>query len=638
MPALPHAGATPPGNDARASAPGLAWAAARAAAWAAAWAAALSAVLLSGAACKQTARPAASPVPAALAPSPPSARSAPDATAATAAPADTPRLVVIVVIDQCRADYLARPELQGGALAALVRDGAWFPDAAHTHTATFTAPGHAAIATGCLPARAGLPANDWYDRGRRSAVYCVDDGHAPLVGLGLSPQTKGVSPACLERPTLGDVLQAERGDDALVISVGWKDRSAVLLGGRHSDGSYWIDPSSGRWVTSSALRPTLPAALGERCAEPIRELAGRSWERRAADACLDDAPGERPPAGFGNTFPHVLPQAPGPGGDLTTLTELVGLTPFADALVERAASVELDDEPLGQDDLPDLLCVAFAALDYSGHYFGPRSCEVSEVLRSVDEQLGRLVAQLDARVGRGRWTLALTADHGVQPVPEQSGGRRLDGIEQRRSLEAALCARFGDPPPRPGEARPRWIAAVIRPSLWLDQERIAAARLDPEVVARFAADTLAALPGIAQAATRSQLAALLASADAAADASVAASAGASAHARIDADLLALARDVHPTRSGDVLFLLEPGVMIESDVAATHGTQNADDRRVPLLLYGAGIAPGVYPGPAAPIDIAPTLARLLGLKGLADADGQVLQAALAPGPSSRATPP
>lgn len=555
---------------------------------------ALAAALLSAAACEQPARPAETPA---------------------AASADTPRLVVIVVIDQCRADYLARPELQGGALAALVRGGALFPDAAHTHTATFTAPGHTAIATGCLPARAGVPDNDWYDRGKHAAVYCLDDEHAPLVGVGVSPTAKGASPACLERPTLGDVLQADRGGDALVVSVGWKDRAAVLLGGQHSDGSYWIDPASGRWVTSSALRPTLPRALSERCADPIRELAGRSWERRAADACLDAAPGERPPAGLGPTFPHVLPQAPEPGGDLTTLTELVGVTPFADALVERAASVELDDVPLGQDDVPDLLCVAFAALDYSGHYFGPQSCEVSEVLRSLDEQVGRLVAQLDARVGRGRWTLALTADHGVQPVPEQSGGRRLDGTEERRSLEAALCARFGAPPPRPGEARPRWIASAIRPSLWLDQERLAAAGLEPEVVARFAADTLATLPGIELAATRRQLAAALATADA--------PAGASA----DPDLLALARDVHPTRSGDVLFLLEPGVMIESDAAATHGTQNADDRRVPLLLFGAGIRPGVYPGPAAPIDIAPTLARLLGLKGLADADGRVLEQAL-----------
>lgn len=538
-----------------------------------------------------------------------------------AAPSETPRLVVLVVIDQCRADYLARPELQGGTLAELVRGGASFPDAAHTHTVTFTGPGHTAIATGCLPARAGVPHNDWYDRRTRKVVYCLDDDSMPLVGLGVSPTAQGVSAACLERPTLGDVLQAERGDAAHVISIGWKDRAAVLLAGARSDGSYWIDPASGRWATSRAFRTSLPKGLCESCSEPIRDLAGRAWERRGTDACLDDAPGEHPPAGTGTTFPHVLPAAPAPGADLTALSELVGLTPFADELVVRAACVELqgDESALGQDEVPDLLCVTFAALDYSGHHFGPQSCEVSEVLRSVDEQLGVLVAQLDAHVGRGRWTMALCADHGVQPVPEQSGGRRIDGGAERRALEAALRAKFGEPPPRAGETKPRWIESVIRPCIWLDQERITAAALDREEVARFAAETLAKQTGIKVTATRSQLAALLAG-----EAGNAGDAG-----DANADLLALARDVHPTRSGDVFFLLQPNVMFDGAIAATHGTQHADDRRVPLVLFGAGIRPGVYPGSAAPIDIAPTLARLLALEGLADADGRVLEQALAP---------
>jgi len=528
---------------------------------------------------------------------------------------EPPRLVIIVVIDQLCPEYLARPELSAGTLAQLVKGGAYFPDAAHTHTITFTGPGHAAIATGCLPARAGITGNEWYDREADKIVRCIDDPASPLVGEKLTSTQPGASVANLERPTLADVLVDER-DEALVVSVGWKDRSALLLGGRHSDGSYWIDPPSGRWVTGSAIRPELPVFLRMLCADPVRDAGGSLWEPRLHDGRPDLAPGERPPPGLGATFPHQIPRTPAPGTDLTAFTELVASTPFADAAVGRAACIQLEhDVPeLGVDDVPDLLCVAFASLDYAGHFFGPESCEVAEVLVALDGQLAVLVERLDAHVGAGRWTLALTADHGVQPVPEQSGGRRLDGAAERAALESALSERFGDPPPRAGERRPRWIRTVIRPSLWLDQPRIAAARLDAEAVARFTAESLAGMEGIEHAATPAQLAALPADAD--------------------PDLAALARDVHPQRSGDVLFLLEPNLILGEDVAATHGTQHAADRRVPVLFYGAGIRPGTYPGPAAPLDIAPTLASLLGLKGLVGVDGHVLEQALATAAAAR----
>ena len=542
------------------------------------------------------------------------------APAAATAPADTPRLVVLLVLDQCRPEYFDRPELAGGALDTLRRGGAWFPDAAHTHTITFTAPGHAAIATGCLPARAGISGNESYDPARHALVPAVEDDAAPLVGVGLRPGSHGASAACLRRPTLGDVLVAER-EGARVFSLGWKDRSAILLGGRHSSGSFWIDPPSGRWVTSRAFRDELPVYLRALCGDPVRERADTTWERRWGDECVDDAPGERPPAGFGRTFPHELPRAPEPGADITQLEELVAITPWADEAVVHAVCVELsyDFPELGVDDVPDLLCVALSSLDFAGHHFGPESCEVDEVLRGLDGQVAVLVARLDEHVGRGRWTLALTADHGVQGVPEQCGGRRLDALAELHALEAALVTRFGPAPPRPGEKDPTWIAAAFRPSIWLDRKRIAAAGLELETVAREAVSRLAELPGIDRAATQSELAAL---------------ASRGAGAGVDPDLLALARDVVPELSGDVLFLLEPNVLMGEEVAATHGTQHAADRRVPLLFFGAGIRPGTYPGPAAPIDVAPTLARLLGLQGLSDADGRVRDEVLAPAAAAR----
>jgi hypothetical protein len=577
---------------------------------------------------------------------PPPAAPAPPAALPTATPSEAvPRLLVIVTIDQCRADYLDRflPLLPEGGLRRLLAEGAVFPDAAHTHTVTSTAPGHAAIATGCLPARAGVPENEFLDeRGKRSSP--VADKDSQLVGSVQPLPRDGISARGLERPALGDLLQRCRGDDALVCSIAWKDRSALLMGGRDSDGSYWVETHSGSWVTTDAVRPQLPgwlATLNLRGSGPprdgspwtigVRSAAGTSWERTLDDAVAlryagpDAAPGETDVPGLRSVFPHALPAAPPDGGTVRDLSRIVALTPRADVEVLAAVAAALEHEQLGRDEVPDLLCVGFSALDYAGHAFGPQSQEVLEVFLAADRRVAELLALLDARVGKGRWTLALTADHGVAELPEQSGGLRLTQEELRAALETALVARLGPPPPATSEAAPatqpatppakerRWIRGVLRPSVWLDPDTVQAAGLALPAVAEELARVLAAQPGIELAATRAQLAAV----------DTAAAGGAAA----GSDLAALAADVHPTRSGDVLFLVAPGTVLVRDVAADHGTHHAYDRRVPLILCGAGIKPGTYEGPAAPIDIAPTLAQLAGLPPPEGMDGHVLTAAL-----------
>jgi arylsulfatase A-like enzyme len=551
-------------------------------------------------------------------------------------------------VDLFRTDYLQRflPALaQGGGFRRLLDGGAYFEQSAHTHTVTSTGPGHAALATGCLPARAGIIENAWIDPASGRRVYCVDD------------PAGGYSTALLERPTLGDVLQDEAGEAAQVVSVSFKDRTALLLGGRRSDASAWIDPGTGRWVLgptraadAHAARPAAePAWLAACNGGPegpgaILPWAARKWETAVPDVLAarlagpDDAPGEDRDGLQGATFPHPLPPADAPA---RTLWHGVAVSPFCDELVNRAALAALADGALGRDEVPDLLCVGFSGMDNVGHAFGPDSRETLEAFVALDRQLALLLDALDEHVGAGRWTLALSSDHGIAPVPEQVGGLRVVRGPLERALEAALVERFGTPPAadaqeaaddeRADSERARWLFGVAKPSVYLDHARVAIAGLDARAVAESVAQVLAAQPGIAGAWTREQLA------DAAAGDGSRTASGLAASGVSEADIAALARDVHPTRSGDVLFLLTEHTVFTGSVATDHGSHHAYDRRVPVMLYGAGIAPGRSDAPAAPLDIAPTLARLLGLSGLSDADGRVLHAALA-ARSARSAPP
>jgi predicted AlkP superfamily pyrophosphatase or phosphodiesterase len=532
-----------------------------------------------------------------------------------------PRLLVIVSVDQCRTEYLERfaPALpEDGGFRRLLAGGANFERSAHTHTVTSTGPGHAALATGCLPARAGIPENAWIDRTSGARVYCVAD---PAGGL---------SPALLQRPTLGDVLQDERGGEALVVSVSFKDRTALLLGGHRSDASYWIDSATGRWVGSPALHDTEPAWISTCNAVsdgegPIRRHASATWATQVPDALAarlagpDDAAGEDRDGLLGTTFPYRMP---GPDAPVKTLWYHVAVSAFCDEVILEAALAALDAEALGQDDVADLLCVGFSGLDNVGHAYGPDSRETLEAFVALDRRLATLMEALDAHVGAGRWTLALSSDHGIAPVPEQSGGLRVVRGPLERLLEEALVDEFGAPPAfargahgdETGEDRePRWLFGIAKPSVYLDSTRIRRAGLDVEVVAERVVRKLSVQPGIAGAWTRAELAA--------------------ADPVAAPDVAALARDVHPGRSGDVFFLLTENTVFTGAVATDHGSHHAYDRDVPLLLYGAGIRAGRYGGAAAPLDIAPTLARLADLEGLADADGRVLAEALI-GPDRR----
>jgi predicted AlkP superfamily pyrophosphatase or phosphodiesterase len=523
--------------------------------------------------------------------------------AAATAAAERPRLVVLISVDQFRRDYVAR---YGGrwtaGLARLTRDGAFFDHAAYPYFHTVTCPGHATVGTGVYPATHGLPLNAWWDRATARDQPCTDDPGAKVLGHRAGPRAPsgGHSAHMLRAPTLADVMRQQIKPTPRVVSLSIKPRAAIMMAGQAGDAVIWYSPEGG--PTTSAAYTAKPIEFVSRFAQrnpTPRELTGE-WRRMLPDdayAHEDDGPGEHPPGQWATTFPHPLTQTRSDGRIMSYWQS----TPNADDWLGRLAMTAVDELKLGRKGL-DFLAVSFSTLDSSGHGFGPDSHEVQDVLLRLDRTLGELLDHLDARVGRGRYVVGLTGDHGVAPLPERSRSQREDGgrINLKAmaiEIDAALSARWG---------KGTYVAKVAYTDIYFA----------PGIAARLAKDAAAqaevvriieATPGIARAITQAQLAA-----PAAGEAF---------------EVKALRLSMVPDRSGDLFLVPKPGWITHGASGTTHGTPHPYDREVPVVLYGAGIKAGRYPGDASPADLVPTLAAMIGVR-MPKTDGRVLQEALA----------
>lgn len=510
---------------------------------------------------------------------------APAAQSAQATP-QRPRLVLFVSVDQMRSDYLPRYEaLFRGGFRRLLDQGAFFTNARYRHANNETGPGHSVMLSGRDPRSSGIVANEWWDGTLRRLVNVVDDPvQQPLGGAG-----RAASPAHFNGFTVGDALKAE-SPRSRVVAASLKDRSAVLLGGRRADAAYWFESLEGRFITSSYYAAAVPEWLAAWNDRRLPDAyAGRRWERLLAAAEYerragpDDVASER--GGGGNVFPHRLP-----GSRDRVLYEELRRTPFGDELLLEFALAAIEAHGLGHGPATDMLAVGFSATDGVGHSYGPDSQEQMDQLLRLDLLLGRLFDALDARVGRDGWLFAMSADHGVMPLPEllQERGtpaRRVPPQALADPVDRALQARF------PGA--PALVAQREGPHVYLDLdaiERHGLRRADVEAT-------------VAQA--------LLAS-------------GIVEHVYRDADMLGDAPAADPAfelfqrayfapRSPQLIVRLRPYVYLSSYPGGTgHGTHHDYDRHVPVVFMGPGVRPGRYPGECGPEEIAPSLAALLGL--------------------------
>lgn len=478
---------------------------------------------------------------------------------------ERPALVLAVMIDQLRYDYLTRHGADFDAgLARLLQEGAVFTNANYEAAPTVTAIGHSTFLSGATPSVSGIAGNSWYSRAERKPVQSItDDAVTPFGALN------GASPWRLRVSTVGDELK-QSGHGGKVYGVSLKDRSAILPAGRAADGAFWL--VNGQFVSSSWYFPELPAwATVFNVAAPADRYAGAEW--------------------MGTTLPAT------PGAELYRALDS---TPFADQLVLDFALHLLASEQLGTGDRTDLLAVSFSAMDYLGHATGPDTPQMREMVLSIDAKVGALLAAAERQAGRGKVLLVLSADHGVAPVPEEQVARKLpggryDGQAERAAVQDALVAAFG-----PGE----YVLADSESGYYLDYSVAAGKQVARSELEDVAAEALRRLPQVARVYTRTAL----------------------EQARVGGDRIdqRIYNGFHREESGDLVVVHDPN-WLGGRGGTTHGSPYNYDTHVPLIFWGPRtlVKPGLYHSEAAIHDIAPTLAAMLRVAVPNGAQGRVL---------------
>ncbi len=519
-----------------------------------------------------------------------------------------PKLVVLLVVDQMRADYVDKFRQQWtGGLGRLVERGAWFRQAAYPYWSTRTCVGHATISTGSFPATHGIIANVWWDREAGKQVACTE---APRANSRSSTEG-GHSAARLLVRSFADELSAQASAPVRVVTFSLKARSAVMLAGHRGTAVSWFNEKTGAWATSAAYGGALESFVARYAKEhPVEADFGKIWNRALPESAylyLDDARGEKPPPGWTSTFPHVLKGQDNKPDEL--FYALWGHSPFADAYVGKMAQAVVDALRLGRGKGIDFLAVSFSSLDLVGHQFGPFSHEVQDMLVRLDATLGALLDHLDRAVGPNNYIVALSADHGVAPIPEQAASGQLDAgrmvIEEVIGrVEKALEPLLG-----PG----RYVTGFLGNDLYFAPGIYQKLLANPTAM-QAAIDAILSEQGVAQVLRSEELL--------------------ERAANDDPLRRAASLSTFGGRSGDLIVLQKPYWLTKLaardaawEAGTDHGTAYSYDTRVPVILMGFGIRPGEYFTAASPADIAPTLALLCGVT-LSRPDGRVLGEALA----------
>jgi predicted AlkP superfamily pyrophosphatase or phosphodiesterase len=517
-----------------------------------------------------------------------------------------PKLIVVIVIDQFRGDYLERyrDQFGDGGFRVFIDRGAYFTDCNYDYANTRTAPGHATLFTGSYTSGHGIIANEWWDPQKKKRVTSVEDDTTKLVGVAKTGV--GASPHNLLSDTLGDELKLATGGKARVFAISLKDGAAVLPAGFSGDAAYWIDPKSGDWITSTYYRPNLP--------EWVRNFNGshrtdKFWNRDWRDK-----------DGDGNMLGSTAPRN-GKDGTPAGFYEVVGSTPFAnDYQLEFAKELVLY-EKLGAGPATDLLVVSLSANDILGHQVGPDSRQMRSMALELDRSLAEFFSFLGHQIGMANVWMALSADHGVAPLPDFAKTLRLptanlDAKALREQINSLLSKKYAQ--------KADYVVYLDYPQAWLNEDAFAG--IFAGVVAGHSAghkesdaeaDAGEAMKqaGLGGYFTKSQL----------------------AHGETPATEIGrrYAHSYSPEGGWYVIGIPRPfqiGVAKGTD----HATPFSYDTHVPLAFYGLAFQPGIYRTHAEPVDLAVTLASLLGINAPAQATGRVLTEALPP-PHHSATP-
>ncbi|MFM7217533.1 MAG: alkaline phosphatase PafA [Bacteroidota bacterium] len=507
-----------------------------------------------------------------------------------------PKLVVGMVVDQMRYDYLHRYAAGYGndGFLRLLREGYSCDNAHFDYVPTYTAPGHACIYTGTSPSQNGIISNEWYDRTLKKGVYCVSDSTVNAVGT--TSISGKMSPRRLLSSTITDELMFATNGRSKVIGVSLKDRGSILPSGHSPTGAYWHDSYSNNFVTSTYYMQTLPAwvkAFNER--KLVDTLLSKKWDLllspdKYLNSTQDDAPyegkykGEERPV-----FPHDLPVL------RSTEPELVRRTPMGNTLTLEFAKAAIEGEALGKDNVTDFLAVSLSSTDYVGHQFGINAMETEDTYYRLDRDLAAFLKYLDQTVGQGNYLFFLTADHGACANPAYNADHGLPGglVDEpflRDTLEKMLTTTFGN----------GILLFADAYNVYLDHEVISKKQLDQKAIESACVEFVKSLPGVLNAYPSFEL-----------DLS-------NCHEGV---ARLVQRGYHPQRSSDINIQLLPGWLDWLVKTGTsHGSPYSYDTHVPVLFFGSGVQAGSTQKPVSVCDIAPTVSAMLKIQSPSACEG------------------
>ena len=501
-----------------------------------------------------------------------------------------PKLIVGIVVDQMRQDYLYKyaDRYSEDGFKRLINEGFMMKNGHYNYIPTYTGPGHASVYTGTTPATHGIIGNNWYVKSTGESIYCAGD--STVSNVGGTPDNGQISPRNLLTTTITDELRFASNKRSKVVGIAIKDRGASLPAGHLGD-AYWFDSENGDFMTSTYYHDELPAWVKAFNAKKLPDsYLNQSWETlypidTYTQSIADDNPFEASFSGKElSTFPYNLAelreQNGGPG--------LIAATPFGNSLTLDFAIAAIEGENLGKGKETDFLAMSFSSPDYIGHRFGPASVELEDNYLRLDRDMATLLQYLDKTIGEGEYLIFLTADHGVADVAtymesEKVPSGNLNVSYIRSQLIGYMIAVYGA-----GD----WILNVSNEQVFLNEKLAKDQKLDLGKIEDELALFLLRFRGIKEVYTATTM-------------KTAAFEEGRAHS--------LQNGYNHKSSGNLLLILEPGWLTGGAKGTSHGTGFTYDTHVPILFFGWNVKSGSSSRYASITDIAPTLSMMLGIR-------------------------
>ncbi|WP_426325331.1 alkaline phosphatase PafA [Pedobacter sp. R-06] len=508
----------------------------------------------------------------------------PSTTQPKAFPAEVarPKLVVGLVVDQMRWDYLYRyyNRYTNGGFKRLINEGFSVENTFIPYTPTYTACGHTCIYTGSVPAVHGIIGNDWYDPETKKNVYCTEDSSVSTVGS--TPSSEGnMSPKNMLTTTITDELRLATNFRGKVIGISLKDRGSILPAGHAANAAYWYQGSTGNWITSTYYMKQVPAWIADyNKLKLANKFYAKNWETLyPMNTYVNSTADEKAYEGKSSTFPHQLTQ------NIDKNFDAIRSTPYGNTITLDLAKLAILSEDLGQDNITDFLAVSCSSTDYVGHAYGPNSVEAEDTYLRLDKDFEEFFNYLDKKVGKGNYTVFLTADHGAAHVPGFMQENKLpSGVVSDRDIANKLNAYLND--------KFKVNNVVLRSQnnqIIFDHDKTDKGDVSFDVIKSASVEFLKRLDGFQNAVDIAKI---------------------SQSTLQEIQKKMITNGYNARRSGDIYYVLQPNWFNGSSTGTTHGNWNPYDSHIPLVFMGWGIKAGASNKTHYMTDIAPTLAALL----------------------------